>query len=295
MANFIESELDKINAEKRSIDEEKHSIAEKKEIITNKLNKFSADISNSSKTVMVELQMEKAGHFDFNLSYIVRGATWKPVYDIRAESDADTIEMLMFAEITQNTGENWENVRVGLSTARPSLSAKPPEPQPWLIGFQQDPGRYSARDGRAGINKYVTSSESKIDQMSLMSEGDGIHSATGNVSQSIDTQWAVSGVTEQMISTSFVLSQRENIPGNNTHKKVSVKAVKMAGYKEYFANPRQGPFAYLKTRLTNKTNFPFLEGVATVFLDGNFVHSTVIPMVVPREEFDLYLGIDDEA
>jgi uncharacterized protein (TIGR02231 family) len=66
------------------------------------------------------------------------------------------------------------------------------------------------------------------------------------------------------------------------------------GDTEYFANPRQGPFAYLKAKLTNKTNFPFLEGVASVFLDGNFVHSTVIPMVVSKEEFDLYLGIDDK-
>jgi len=299
MANFIESQLDKINAEKRSIEEEKHSIAEKKEIITNKLNKFSADISNSSKTVMVELQMEKAGHFDFDLSYIVRGATWKPVYDIRAESDADTIEMLMFAEITQNTGENWDNVNVELSTARPSLSAKPPEPQPWIIGFQQDVGRFHARGGRGGeislmLDGKNLDEKAKIEHMPVTNVSDVLRTTSGFARQTIDTQWAVSNVTEQMISTSFVLAQRENIPGNNTPKKVSVKAVNMAGDMEYFANPRQGPFAYLKTRLANKTNFPFLEGVASVFLDGNFVHSTVIPTVVPKEKFDLYLGIDDK-
>ncbi|UCC78388.1 MAG: mucoidy inhibitor MuiA family protein [Candidatus Zixiibacteriota bacterium] len=293
MVNFIESELDKINAEKRSIDEEKRSIAEKKEIVTKQLNKFSADISNSSKTVMVELHMESPGYFDFNLSYIVRGATWKPVYDIRAESDADTIDMLMFAEIRQNTGENWDNVSMELSTARPSLSARPPDPRPWIIGLH-DVGRFGARGGRGEINKYVTSSELKTKQMSLMVEGDELQTATGLVSQNMDTQWAISDVTEQMISTSFVLAQRENIPGNNTPKKVSVKAVNMAGDTEYFASPRQSPFAYLKTELTNKTNFPFLEGVASVFLDGNFVHSTIIPMVVPEEKFDLYLGIDDK-
>jgi uncharacterized protein (TIGR02231 family) len=228
---------------------------------------------------MVELYMENPGHFDFNLSYIVHGATWKPVYDIRAESDADTIDMLMFAQITQNTGENWDNVNLELSTARPSLSAKPPDPRPWLIGFQPSGGFHAPENRVVGvapmINGYTTSSEDKIDQR-------------------IDTQWAVSDVREMMISTSFALAQRENIPGNNTPKKVSVKAVNMVGDTEYFANPRQGPFAYLKAKLTNKTNFPFLEGVASVFLDGNFVHSTIIPMVVPKEEFDLYLGIDDK-
>jgi uncharacterized protein (TIGR02231 family) len=189
MVNFIEGELDKINAEKRLIEEEKQSIAEKKQIISKQLNKYSADISNSSKTVMVELYMENPGHFDFNLSYIVHGATWKPVYDIRAESDADTIDMLMFAEIIQNTGENWDNVNLELSTARPSLSAKPPEPRPWVIGFQQDVGRFNARGGRGGesaamlngrdvravgfapeIQKYTTSSEDRIEHPPVTNE-----------------------------------------------------------------------------------------------------------------------------
>jgi uncharacterized protein (TIGR02231 family) len=299
MVNFIEIELDKINTEKRSIEEEKQSIAEKKEIITNQLNKYRADISNSSKTVMVELQMENPGHFDFNLSYIVHGATWKPVYDIRAESDADTIDMLMFAEIIQNTGENWDNVNVELSTARPSLSAKPLDPRPWVIGLRQYTGRFKASGGRSGevapmLGGYSTSSTDQIEHPPVKNVSDVLRTTSGFVSQRIDTQWAVSDVREMMISTSFALAQRENIPGNNTPKKVSVKAVNMAGDTEYFANPRQGPFAYLKARLTNKTNFPFLQGVASVFLDGNFVHSTVIPMVVPKEEFDLYLGIDDK-
>ena len=205
----------------------------------------------------------------------------------------------MFAEITQNTGEDWNNVNVELTTARPSVSARPAEPRPWIIGLQQDVGRFNARGGRGGditlmLDGLNLDEKAKIEHMPVTNVSDVLRTTSGFVRQNRETQWAVSDVTEQMISTSFVLPRRENILGNNTSKKVSVKAVKMAGDTEYFANPRQGPYAYLKAKMKNMTNFPFLEGPANVFLDGNYVHSTLIPLSVSGEEFDLYLGIDDK-
>lgn len=292
MVNFVEKELDSINAEKRTIEEEKKSIADKKDIISKQLQKYNVDKTNSSKTAVVELTLDRPGQLDFNLSYMVYGATWKPAYDVRVDSDADTIRMMMFAEITQNTGEDWNNVNVELTTARPSISAKPAEPKAWIIGLQQP--NFQPRGGLPSINKYVATSESRHQTMSLNDMADELRTTSGVAAQNQNAQWAVSDVTEQMISTSFVLPRRENILGNKTSKKVSVKAVKMAGDTEYFANPRKGSYAYLKSMMTNKTNFPFLEGPANVFLDGNFVHTTAIPLSVPGEKFDLYLGIDDQ-
>ena len=298
MLALIERQLDGINLEKRTIEEEKTEIREKKEIINGKIRQLGEASANSSKTAVVELMIERPGYFEFNLAYIVRGATWKPVYYIRASSEKDTIDMLMFAEITQNTGENWDNVNLELSTARPNISAKPPEPRPWFIGFQSDIGRYGARGGRdeeIGLMKDGFSTSMEIDDHPpVTNESDVLRTTSGFVTQRFDTQWAISSVTEQLISTSFALAQRASVQGNNTPKKVSIKAVELAGDMEYFTFPRQEAYAYLKSEFVNKTNFPFLAGAASVFLDGNFVHSTIIPLVVPDEKFDLYLGIDDK-
>ena len=42
---------------------------------------------------------------------------------------------MQIGEVRQRTGEDWSNVRLTLSTARPSVSARLPELDPWFIEF----------------------------------------------------------------------------------------------------------------------------------------------------------------
>src|SRR5262249_48389906 len=61
------------------------------------------------------------------LNYLVDSATWKPQYKFRAAKDKDPVQVEYLAAVLQQTGEEWGNVDVTLSTAQPLLNAAPPE------------------------------------------------------------------------------------------------------------------------------------------------------------------------
>jgi uncharacterized protein (TIGR02231 family) len=69
------------------------------------------------------------------LSYQLDNAGWKPGYRASLDSGASTIALERLATIVQNTGEDWSNVKLTLSTNRPRLSPTGVEAQPWLLSW----------------------------------------------------------------------------------------------------------------------------------------------------------------
>lgn len=72
---------------------------------------------------------------NFNLDYFVRSASWQAVYEARVKNVSSPIVLHQKAKINQNTGEDWDNVQLTLSTGNPALSGSKPYLKPWLLDF----------------------------------------------------------------------------------------------------------------------------------------------------------------
>ena len=71
----------------------------------------------------------------FNFNYFVRSASWQPIYEARVENISSPIVLNQKAKVTQNTGENWENIQLTLSTGNPTLGGVKPDLQPRFLDF----------------------------------------------------------------------------------------------------------------------------------------------------------------
>ncbi|KZY46964.1 hypothetical protein A3731_08685 [Roseovarius sp. HI0049] len=66
------------------------------------------------------------------VTYNIHQAGWQPVYDLRLERESGDLDIERGALIYQETGENWSDVALTLSTTRPSGQVVPGEVWPWL-------------------------------------------------------------------------------------------------------------------------------------------------------------------
>jgi uncharacterized protein (TIGR02231 family) len=85
--------------------------------------------------VEVTLVVAREGDLELDLSYLVHGPSWEPVYDVRVASDQKTLRLSYHAMVRQRSPEPWENVSLKLSTARPEIGGNPPELGPWRLSF----------------------------------------------------------------------------------------------------------------------------------------------------------------
>jgi len=86
------------------------------------LNQLVAGSTTSVQNNVTQVSVRTASRSasSVKLHYQVRGASWEPTYQARLNTDNKQLNITASAVIAQQTGENWNNVPVTLSTVNPN-------------------------------------------------------------------------------------------------------------------------------------------------------------------------------
>lgn len=110
----------------------------------------SKGVSDATSNILVTVSAKAALQSQFTLTYLVNNASWYPTYDIRAKNVNSPITISYKANVTQQSGEEWKNVKLTLSTGNPTVSGGKPELTPYYLNY----GMYYA--GQTGSLTKVT-------------------------------------------------------------------------------------------------------------------------------------------
>ena len=242
--------------------------------------------------IVVELEAEREGRFALEVSYRVPGATWQPVYEARANGDGTDVELTAYGMIRQNTGEDWNDVAVSLSTAKPAIGGRMPELEPWWLRKMEIVPLQAAMAER----RYRAKSDMQAGGMALNApaEVDGV----SELKKDADKAMKRADVAQAVVETKgpavvLTLARRETVPSDWQPRKSPIAVQTLPATLAYETTPRRSPYAYLRAKTTNTTEIVLLPGPVQVFLDGAFVDTSSINLVGPGETFDLFLGIDE--
>jgi uncharacterized protein (TIGR02231 family) len=93
--------------------------------------------------VKIDLAAEAATPVTLRVSYSVRGARWSPIYDARLDSGSrdrkPALDLIRRAEIVQNTGEDWRDVDLAVSTVRTAKGGTAPDLRPLIVRYPLPP------------------------------------------------------------------------------------------------------------------------------------------------------------
>ena len=279
---FLDEQRTKLTAEHQSLDQQVGKLAAKQTALEQQLNELRGAGGRSYKNVVVRLAAATPGTLALTLSYAVPEARWSPSYDARVSSSEHAVQLGYFGVVRQHTGEDWKNVNLTLSTARPSLGGSPPALRPWIVDVERPMPMPMPAAAQSRLQT-VTAYEMKGKAGGIMADASAPQEATFAQAQ-IDTQ---------ATSASFRIPVTADIPSDNAPQKVPITTVKLTSTQEYLANPKQLKAAFLTAKVTNSSEFPLLAGAMNVFLDETFVAASSLRVVMPGEKFDLALGADE--
>jgi hypothetical protein len=77
------------------------------------------------------------GTAHLGLTYLAAGATWHPAYDVHYQPGATTVELGFSGLVAQETGEDWTDAALTLSTAVPATVTDLPRLAVWKIGDRE--------------------------------------------------------------------------------------------------------------------------------------------------------------
>lgn len=287
-AAFVANGVAKADDQSRELDVEKRLLREKIDALRRQLQETVGSRRKETKTVEVALEVTKAGSFSLNLSGMVTKATWEPAYDVRLSADGVTAELTFRAVVRQQTGEDWNNVALTLSTARPVAGGAPPELHPWRIGFYRPmPAALAAPAPRAESLRYKKSA--RVAELQ-----DNLTGSALPEEAAVDAEFQTAQVAAEATSISFRIPKTVDVTADNSQQSVVVAQEKLAITTEYVAIPKLTQSVYLTAELINKAAYPLLPGQIRIFTGNTFIGTAGMKKVASGEKFSLPFGSDDQ-
>lgn len=241
----------------------------------------------------VRVELAEPGTVEIELSYLIHGAGWQPRYDARVDTTAARVHLTQQALVTQSTGEDWRQVALALSTARPSLAVRlPDEPDPWYVDvFQPRPPQQMAmaapRAMRAAPLAAASAPAGGTPRMELQE-------------MELDmAELAAAGIERSGVAQIFRLPGGVDVPSDGSPHTLGLGENELPAALEYVAAPVIAVGAHLRTIAPNTTGRVLLPGELHVFHIGpagdEYVGATQLELTAEGAGLTLYLGVDDNV
>lgn len=258
---------------------------------------------------VVAVELAAAGELELEISYLVRNASWYPQYDVRVQTDeAQTrgkVELTYIGMVQQSTGENWEKVELSLSTARPSQTSILPDLQPWYLKEYTAPPhprpvaapmmhRRLAKTSSGEV--YGAARASGISQSMSASAAYDVESDAllePVLPEPIEAEVATTAIEKSGTALIFRVGRSIDIPSDNSPHKTTIARDDLPCDFDYVSAPALETNAHMRATIINSTERTLLEGQASIFLGAEYVGTTTLAFTATREEFKVFLGIDD--
>lgn len=224
--------------------------------------------------LVLQVMNSIAGTITFDINYLTNGASWIPFYDMRAENINAPINLMYKAKVTQNTGIDWNNVKLSLSSGNPNQNNTAPILQAWFLRFGQQNHGYLNEDTKKNV-------------VVVTGYGTKIKDATTQASISNYTT-----INENQLNISFDIDIPYTILSNGKAHSVALKELKLPATYKYYAVPKAEKEAFLLAEISDYSKFNLLPGEANIIFEGMYVGKTIINPNQTSDTLNLSMGRD---
>ncbi|MFP2925462.1 mucoidy inhibitor MuiA family protein, partial [Pyxidicoccus sp. 3LG] len=256
--------------EARDVAEKQRALQQRQAEVDAELVRLKTLGERSEQRVEVRLSCPEGTQTRVELTYLVGGTSWTPLYEARAEEAAGIVELTSLATVRQATGEDWAGAKLYLSTALPRQDATPPEVTPLYVSALKQP-----KERKVLVRRDEQQQHAEAGVGGEAAEGQGLRVAD----QGLSVQWEAQEATR--------------VPGDGSAVRVRLGRHRLKSDFSWRTVPKLHPVVFRVARLANRTPFPLLPGPVSVFRDTGFLGHQTLGRVAKGAPFELTFGLEE--
>ncbi|MCH7415522.1 mucoidy inhibitor MuiA family protein [Belliella sp. R4-6] len=133
--DFFEKEIASIKNDEIVNRQKSNQTKEKIQRLEMQLNESSNKPIVPVNDIIIKVSADRQVSGELTISYLVNNAGWFPKYDVRAKDISKPLDLRYKAEVWQNTGNDWNNVKLKFSNATPQKSGVIPDLKKWDLTY----------------------------------------------------------------------------------------------------------------------------------------------------------------
>lgn len=296
LVDFYKSKKIELSNAIDALEKQSKELQEELMILKGKLtfNETSAEKTSQGKLI-VNVMSNQAGSIPVEISYLTNQATWQPAYEMRIDKINAPIQMLYKAEVVQNTGIDWKNVKLSLTSGQANQNTIAPELNTWFVDYYAN---YARQNEDAVLEELVVNSYSTTAKtMEGRPNASFVQTLQGqvpglNISTEQSTVADYTQINESQLNVTFDIDIPYTILSNGKQHSVSLKEVSVPATYTYLTIPKLDNNVYLVAKIKDYSQYNMLSGQANVVFDGMYVGKTYINPNSYKDELQLSLGKD---
>lgn len=275
MADFFRARMSDIGVAKIETDRQIKAVNEKIAKLRRQIEEQRGLLSRNTSEIVVSLSAKASTQASLEVGYVVNDAGWYPVYDLRAADTKSPVMLHYKANVFQQTGEAWDNVKLTLSTANPAQGGQKPELYTWYLDF---PRPVPLQEKAVRVRGMATAPRAADSAQMEESAFESMANYVSTIQTSLNTEFSIA------LPYTVASTPKPTVVDIATHEVP-------ANYR-YATTPKLDGDAFLLAKVTGWEAFSLLPGEANVFFEGTFVGKTFVDPANVRDTLDVSLGRD---
>ncbi len=283
-ANLYRTRLMDINKKLHAITKKNVQIGQDRQKVQQRLYKLQQEKQKTYGEVILQVDAEAATKTDLSFRYLVTGAGWAPSYDVRATEIGQPIDLTYKASIYNNTGIEWDNVMIRLTTTDPNQGATVPVLMVWTLEEQQ---LYKAK--AYGMTEDADQSGRASNYMSnVMAEATA--PPTGAILTQDGKQFVE--ITTPELAVEFNVPDRQNISADGQPQTLRVTEYGVDAIYDHIAIPKLDKDAFLIAKILGWEDLNLIEGPASIYFGDTYLGESYINTGKVSDTLRVSLGRD---
>jgi uncharacterized protein (TIGR02231 family) len=218
-------------------------------------------------------------------SYVVANAGWYPSYDIRVDDINKPVAIYYKANVFQNTGVEWKNVKLSFSNATPWVAGDVPVLNPWFIDFYTAVG-YAIQGKAAGLKSASAAPSARMEEIEMADRSTVIKK------EAVAEMVAVEKKVGEM-SVTFDVSVPYSIAADGKVQTIEIQRTTTPADYKYVTVPKMSNLAYLTGNITDWAKQNLLSGEAILYFENAYVGKSYLNVNQLNDTLTVSLGTDN--
>ena len=228
--------------------------------------------------ISVTVSSEKQVSAKLSFSYVVTNAAWYPSYDIRVDDIKNPVKIFYKANVFQNSGVDWKDVRLSFSNATPWVAGDIPVLYPWFIDYYNPApvrNRALAQRSEAPVMMEVSAAKENVEAKAMATPPVPVEKKIGET------------------TVTFDINIPYSIPSDGKIQTVEIQQLTIPADYKYITLPKLSTLAYLTANITDWAKLSLQSGEATLYFENTFVGKSYLNVNQLTDTLTFSLGTDN--
>ena len=232
--------------------------------------------------ILVSVSCEKPVSGRLTFSYVVSNAGWYPSYDIRVDNITKPVTIFYKANVFQNTGVTWKDVKLSFSNATPWVAGDVPELNPWFVDYYYPETPIMIRGMASGVKR---ANKAEVSEM-VVSDAAMEEKVMEAAPVAVEKQIGETTVT-------FDITTPYTIASDGKVQTIEIQRTTTPADYKYVTVPKLSPMAYLTGNITDWAEQNLIGGEATLYFENTFVGKSYLNVNQLKDTLTVSLGTDN--